>query len=357
MGLPKIKITFETLARTAVVRGQRGVVALLLRETASRMITMHDATEIPEDLTGENLAYVKRAWMGYVNPPIRVEAVVMGEGDTVADALEKLENIRFDYLALPPDATAQEAEDAAEWIALQRDTVGKKCKAVLPNTDADHEGVINFAAAGMADGEKTYTAAEYCSRIAGILAGTPLDISCTYAPLPELNRVDAMRRSEADDAIDAGKLILIHDGVRVKIARGVNSLTTLTNTKGAEFTKIKLVDVMDLIGDDIHRTLSDTFIGKFANTYDNKCLIISMILAYFEGLEGDGILVRGGNSVDIDTAAVKDYLREQGVDVSGITDKQLREANTGDKLFLVATIRLVDAIEEVYLPITIGRGV
>lgn len=357
MGLPKIKITFETLARTAVVRGERGVVALLIRESKRGFYTMFDATEIPEGLTEANSAYIKRGWMGYINPPIRMIAVAMADGDTVATALQQLETVRIDWLALPPDATEEEVGVAAEWIKLQRDTVGKKCKAVMPDAEEDHEGIVNFAASGITDGEKTYTAAEYCSRIAGMLAGTPLDISCTYAPLPELTGVDRMSRSEADAAIDAGKLILIHDGVRVKIARGVNSLTTLTNTKGEEFRKIKLVDVMDLIGDDIYRTLSDTFIGKFANTYDNKCLIISMILAYFEGLEGDGILVRGGNAVEIDTEAVKDYLREQGVNVTELTKKQLREANTGDKLFLMATIRLVDAIEDVSLPITIGRGV
>ena len=68
-----------------------------------------------------------------------------------------------------------------------RDNNEHKILAILPNCDADHEGIINFTTNGIVSGDKTYTAAKYCSRIAGILAGTPLTISATYAPLNELD--------------------------------------------------------------------------------------------------------------------------------------------------------------------------
>ena len=62
----------------------------------------------------------------------------------------------------------------------------KMIKAVLPDCTADTEGVINFVNKTIRTKSKTYTTAQYCSRIAGIIAGTPMTISCTYAPLPEV---------------------------------------------------------------------------------------------------------------------------------------------------------------------------
>lgn len=51
-------------------------------------------------------------------------------------------------------------------------------KAVLPNVDADDEGVINFTATGIKVGSDEYETGEYCSRIAGVLAGTPIGLLC-----------------------------------------------------------------------------------------------------------------------------------------------------------------------------------
>ena len=55
-----------------------------------------------------------------------------------------------------------------------------------------------------------------------------MTISCTYAPLPEVSDVGRLTREAMDAAVDAGKFILFHDGEKVKVARGVNSLQTTT---------------------------------------------------------------------------------------------------------------------------------
>lgn len=77
--------------------------------------------------------------------------------------------------------------------------------------------------------------------------GTPMTISCTYAPLPEVSDVGRLTREAMDAAVDAGKFILFHDGEKVKVARGVNSLQTTTQDKGDAWKKIKMVEVMDMI--------------------------------------------------------------------------------------------------------------
>ena len=154
-----------------------------------------------------------------------------------------------------------------------------------------------------------------------------------------------------DAAVDAGELIVWWDGEKVKIARGVNSLTTLTHEKNSQFQKIKIVDTMDMIASDIRMTAEDSYLGKYANSYDNKCLLLSAIGNYFEQLVMDGVLE--SYSVEIDLDANRKYLREKGIDVTEMSDEDVKTANTGTNVFLRASISIWDAIEDIELPITI----
>jgi hypothetical protein len=218
---------------------------------------------------------------------------------------------------------------------------------------ADSEAIVNFTSDGMTDGTATFTTAAFCARIAGIIAGTPLAISCTYAPVAELTDLTRLTKAEMDDAIDDGELILMYEGEKVKVARGVNSFQTTTPTKGDSFKKIKIVEAVDMIRKDITGTVQDTYIGKFANSYDNKCLLIAAIQDYFLTLERAGILQAGSSSVSIDVDAQEAYLQAEGVDTSKLTEQQIKEYDTDDQVFLAASIKILDAIEDIQLTVTI----
>jgi len=354
MGLPDINIAFKTIGITAIGRSQKGVVALIVRdgkEIGEHII--YNATQIPKELGVENKKYMERTFLGYVTPPKKVIAVVIGADAEITTALNYLETQQFDYLAAPPEVTAEECTTIKTWITSQRMNAKAICKAVLPNMAGDHDAIINFTSTGMTDGTKTYTPGEYCSRIAGLIAGTPMTISCTYAPLPELTNVTRLTREEADKAIDAGKFILVHDGEKVKVGRGVNSLVSTNENKGEAFQKIKMVEAVDMMGFDIRRTAEDNYIGKYANSYDNKCLLIMAIKGYFEQLELNSILDNGKSSVSIDLEQQEVYLTSTGTDTSNMSEQQIKEANTGSKVFLSASVKPLDAIEDIDLAIVI----
>ncbi len=65
------------------------------------------------------------------------------------------------------------------------------------------------------------------------------------APLEEVESVAAV--ADPDSAVDGGKLILLHDGRKAKIARAVNSLTTVPEGQSPALKKIKVVEAIDLI--------------------------------------------------------------------------------------------------------------
>ena len=50
---------------------------------------------------------------------------------------------------------------------------------------------------------------------------------------------------------------------------------------------------------------------------------------------------------------IRDSLQSTGVDTSKLSEQEIKEANTGDKVFLQASIQILDAIEDINLNITI----
>lgn len=353
--MPSIHVAFTELGISAIDRGAKGTVAIIVRDAAQQApVALTQANQTPTTLGIENQNYIKRAFRGYVNPTKKVivyTAPVEGDAD-LSEALGYMATQSFDYLAGPADCTADEAAAIASWIRSQRKNEGAKYKAVLPNTAEDHYSIVNFATATMQEGDIIYTTAQYCSRIAGLLAGTPMKISATYAPLPELTDCVRLTREEQDAAVGAGKLILVWDGRQVKIARAVNSLVTTTEGILDSFKKIKLVEVMDLIRTDITATIEDSYVGKMANSYDNKMLVVAAVRGYFLGLAGDG-LVQKGYTVDLDTDAIEGYLTARGVDTSEMTEQEIKQADTGSHIYLKVSCKILDATEDFHINIFI----
>lgn len=114
---------------------------------------------------------------------------------------------------------------------------GKKVKAVLANTTANDEGIINYTTESVTISGEEYDADKFCSRIAGILAGTPLTMSCTYTVLEDAESCTKLSKKEMDEKIDAGEFIVFRDGDYIRVARGINSLTTVSDTKTDDFKK------------------------------------------------------------------------------------------------------------------------
>ena len=110
--------------------------------------------------------------------------------------MKYFETETFQWMAIPTVETDGKIEDIVSWVKSQRDNNNFMIKAVLPNADsADCEGIINWTSKLYKDEtsdngdntvtitRKTYTAEQGTPRIAGILAGTDVTISATYAPL------------------------------------------------------------------------------------------------------------------------------------------------------------------------------
>lgn len=373
---PSITIAFMEKAASLIERGSRGIVALVLRDASVTetpdTYTVRDVSDVPTSLSDVSQQYIKDALKGYSKAPLKVIVYVMPTtsektDDLYAAMMKYFETETFQWMAIPTVETDGKVEDIVSWVKSQRGNNNYMIKAVLPNANAaDCEGIINWTSKLYQDEKhdngdgtvtitrKTYTVEQGTPRIAGLLAGTDVTISATYAPLKDFDDVERRNPEARNTAVGAGMLQGFWDGEKVKLDRAVTSFVTTTGVKGDSFKKIKLVEDMDIIKSDMQTTIQDDYIGKYPNTYDNKCLLLTAIKGYFRTLVKDGIIESG--DADINISAQRTYLESLGknVTVNGetksptdLSDDEVKIANTGSHVFLQGTVVLEDAIEDV----------
>lgn len=353
MGLPKIEIEFKTLAATAVQRSQRGVVALILKDDTKTFDTRFykGVEEVDDqDWTKDNLDYIKMVFKG-VPSQVIVERLPTTAAN-YSEALNRLKDRYWNWLAIPEIQEA-DVSTVASFIIGQRTNRKKTFKAVLPNSPSDNEGIVNCTTDGIEADGKIYTTAEWCARLAGVFAGLPFTRSATYYVFPEVVAIHSPSNTPDAD-IDAGKLILINDGKKVKIGRAVNSHVSFTLTKSKSFSKISVVEVLDQIQDDIRSVFEDHYVGKVKNSYTNKLLFTSSINAYLEGLARDEALdPEASNKVAIDIGQTRLYLKSIGQDVDILPPEQIKRINTDSNVFVSGSAKPLDAMEDLRFSISL----
>lgn len=349
MGLPIIDISFKQLAKSAVIRSQRGIVALILKDTTKTSLTVFDEGDIPSSLTEANQGLIKDVLKG---SPNKIELYVLGSEGEISEALTYFEGVEFNLMCMPSAETSDVTAIKA-FIKKMNDVVKYKCDAILANEEADSEAIINYTAKNIVVGGESVTTANHTARMAGLIEGTPLHQSITFATLSDVDAIENLTKEQADTRIDNGELILVREMGKVRVARGVNSLTTLTDTKGNAFQKIKLRKTLNLIHNDLRRVIVEKYIGKVPNNYDNKCILITEIKNYLEELENEQ-LIEKVSYVGIDLEAHKKWLKDNtNLDVNSMTEQEIKEANTQSNVFLAISLKTLDAMEDIVINVEI----
>lgn len=349
IGLPKIHVAFEDAAEALLTRAKKGVVGVMVRDTkALGVYTLTDESQIPSALGETNKAYVARTFAGSgLGRATKVVLIVFStakpsgeaEAPTIADALPLLNGKGVDYLSGPHDATEAEVATIKDFVLTYREK-NPTLQAVLPNCAADDRGIINYTSTAHV-GNATFSPAQYCSRIAGVLAGIPTTSSCTNLRLDEVTAVESIATADKteeeaqDAAIAAGQLIVIHDGTKAVIARGVNSYVTLKPGEKDALKKIKVTEGEGLVNYYTRQAIDEGYMGKVVNSYDNRCLLTVELKLMFQKLEQQGVFLPGTTGAEIDVDAQRKYLDDNGVDTSDMDDQAVKVyENLGTNVFL-----------------------
>ena len=355
LGMPTLTITVKKAAQTVAARLKDGVVAMIVRDASETpgLYVVGEKADIPSNLAVATAAQVERALIGGINRPQRVLLSVIGTSDDlVTKGAAALASSDFDYLAAPDDVDTEEMEALVDWLdgIRAKYSVGK---LVLPDHAADNMAVINFSASGIQAGGTSYTGAQYCSRIAGLLAGTPLTNSATSAVLEEVTGVTEV--SDPDGAVDAGKLILVYDGRKAKLGRAVNSLVTVPADQSEGLKKIKIVAAVDLIRREAKLLIEDQYTGQ-GNSYDNKLVILTACQDFLLQLANEDVIQAGSGYAELNLEKQRAWLKKQGVDVTQMSDQEILKTDTGSHIWVKLGGTILDGMEDFDLEFYMGSN-
>lgn len=125
-------------------------------------------SDVPVSLSEASKEQIALAFKGYEYSPLLVMIyVIAADAKDYSAALNYFKTVKFDYLVAPSAETDKQTTAIVNYVKSERGS-GKLIKAVLPNTTADCEGIVNFATEKVIAGSKTYTTEQYCSRLPGL---------------------------------------------------------------------------------------------------------------------------------------------------------------------------------------------
>lgn len=355
MGLPVISVEFKKLASTAVNRSIRGILAVIVQDDTVTTFDYKTYTTLEDvvatDYTDENYTALSRAFLA---GPYQVIVVRIGTTKTMDDAKAILDKLSPNWLCAVPTTFQAGVVTYVKGVNTTR-RIRKVKGLVTGQEDVDDIHVVNVANTAVTirgDSSPTDMAA-YLPRIGGVLAACPMDESVTYKALEDLASAEPVE--DVDESIDAGNLVLFADDDAVRIARGVNTLQTLTEDLTEDMKKIAVVEAMDLIQEDIIRTFKAYYLGKRKNTADNQALFVSDILTYLTSLSEQDVISRDDPiTVEIDVDAMRAAWEGIGTDTSALSDAQVKKKTFRSSVFVKAQAHILDAMEDLYMIFTMA---
>lgn len=355
MGMTEITIELKALANTSTIRSERGIVCLILDEpTVTGVHTYSRLRNVTDSYSANNKAIITRC---FSTRGVKILKVVCynsaaTEPETVDVALTALDGVKFNYLA---DPFANEADNLkiATFIKAQREANNILVKSVLNNHASDYEGDINFINSQVIMADNTvYTGAEFTVDVACVAANCGLTNSLTNMAISDVKSVDVVG-SDLDTLVEAGKLFLFYDNdlEQVVFSRAVNSKTTLSANEKESLKKIRIIDILDMVRDDMKVTFKKHYQGQVGNSLANKKLLVSAYNVYLRGLATAGALSNTQLSyVELDVEAAAAYLEtEKSYDCSAMTDAEILAIDTDNKVFIKGKVYILDAMEDLDL--------
>ncbi len=252
--------------------------------------------------------------------------------------LNKLESYSFNVLGCPSDDQTT-INLFVNYTMRMRDEIGAKFQTVIFNlsTNAkigDYEGIIEI-------GNKV---TDYDSSIAGLgqyglvywLTGS--EASC------EVNKSNTNKRyngeltvnvdytqAELTLALKEGRFMFHNVGGEVKILEDVNSLTTVSDTKGDVFKSNQTIRVIDQIANDMAVLFNTRYLGTVPNDADGRIALWNDIVKLHQELEK----IRAVENFNPDSVTVE----------QGDTKKAV--------VCTVANLNVVNAMAQLYMAVVI----
>lgn len=213
------------------------------------------------------------------------------------DALDALESYTFNVLICPTtEATIKALYE--NYTKRLRDEKGIKFQTVIYQKAADFEGCINLKNKAKGTGNDY----KLLYWLGGAEAGCSVNKSCSNMTYDGEYEIDTdYTQADLKEAMTNGELVFHRMGDEVRILEDINSLTTLTETKGEDFKYNQTIRVIDQIANEVALVFNNDFYGKMPNDADGRISLRDKVL----DIHKDLIQVRALESFDEDGLKVE----------------------------------------------------
>lgn len=221
--------------------------------------------------------------------------------------LAELEFLKYNVIAYTGSDSAVKGK-IANFVKRQRDDEDNFIQACMGNYAADHEGIISFANGVVLEDGTRLDADEVSAWLAGATAAAEINESLTYDCYDGAVSVTGeMSRSEQLEKKEQGLGCFIMNNGKVKAESDINTLVSFTVKKQKDFSKNRVIRVLDGICSDIKSVFDSSFAGSESNSNSGRNRFKASICDYMTALEEkEAIEDFSADDVTVEAGADKD---------------------------------------------------
>nr|DAU10348.1 MAG TPA: tail sheath protein [Caudoviricetes sp.] len=252
-------------------------------------------------------------------------AVATGDYQTF---LNKVESYSFNALGVVSETPAVNELFSAYGKRL-RDEMGVKFQVVTWKTAADYEGTVNVKNEVTDDG---WSKASLVYWVTGIIAGCEVNKSNLNKKYDGEFTVNAdFTQTQLENAIKAGEFTLHKVGNELRVLQDINSLITISDTKGDVFKDNQTIRVIDQIANDLAVLFKNKYLGTVPNDAAGRISLWTDIVKHHEQLQN--------------IRAIENFAD---------TDVTVSQGDTKKAVVVTDVVTVVNAMAQLYMTVTVA---
>lgn len=252
-------------------------------------------------------------------------AVATGDYQTF---LNKVESYSFNALGVVSETPAVNELFSAYGKRL-RDEMGVKFQVVTWKTASDYEGTVNVKNEVTDDG---WSKASLVYWVTGIIAGCEVNKSNLNKKYDGEFTVNAdFTQTQLENAIKAGEFTLHKVGNELRVLQDVNSLVTISDTKGDVFKDNQTIRVIDQIANDLAVLFKNKYLGTVPNDAAGRISLWTDIVKHHEQLQN--------------IRAIENFAD---------TDVTVSQGDTKKAVVVTDVVTVVNAMAQLYMTVTVA---
>ena len=297
--------------------------------------TVMDTTVVDAQTVATSADLVANDFVTWKTADLAVTAGVVLEGGangTVDGAahsayLDKIESYAFNAMGvITTDDSIKNLY--ANFCKRLRDELGTKFQAVIYQKAADYEGVINVKNKVTDEGWDESCLVYW---VTGVAAGCAVNKSNMNKIYDGEFTVDAdYTQTQLSKAIQSGEFVLHKVGSDIRVLEDINSLVTVSNTKGDIFKDNQTIRVIDQIANDIAVLFNTKYLGSIPNDAAGRISLWTDIVKHHEQMQD----IRAIENFSADDVTVTIGNTKKSV----VVNDAVTILNTMSKLYMTVTV-------------------